>query len=112
GRVCGPGSLSRSRRRVQYRAPNSPARQNGCAPPRDFEFKMGTFPRARHLVLQEMRRSLNHRGQPRERKMAAETTLSGPDLSQGVAAATLVEGVPLLGHVGDQSVLVVRRGAD
>jgi NADPH-dependent 2,4-dienoyl-CoA reductase/sulfur reductase-like enzyme/nitrite reductase/ring-hydroxylating ferredoxin subunit len=41
-----------------------------------------------------------------------ETAPSGPDLSQGVAATSLVDGVPLLGHVGDQAVLLVRRGAD
>jgi NADPH-dependent 2,4-dienoyl-CoA reductase/sulfur reductase-like enzyme/nitrite reductase/ring-hydroxylating ferredoxin subunit len=44
--------------------------------------------------------------------MSAETPVSGPDLSQGIAASTLVDGVPLLGHVGDQAVLLVRRGAD
>ncbi|HEY2886572.1 MAG TPA: FAD-dependent oxidoreductase [Rhizomicrobium sp.] len=44
--------------------------------------------------------------------MSAETPVTGPDLSQGIAASTLVDGVQLLGHVGDQAVLLVRRGAD
>src|SRR6185437_9715359 len=43
---------------------------------------------------------------------AQETPLSGPDFSQGIPATTLVDGVPLLGHVGDQAVLLVRRGGD
>src|SRR5689334_1218646 len=43
---------------------------------------------------------------------AQETPLSGPDFSQGIPASTLADGVPLLGHVGDQAVLLVRRGSD
>lgn len=43
---------------------------------------------------------------------AQETPLSGPDFSRGLPASTLADGVPLLGHVGDQAVLLVRRGAD
>ena len=43
---------------------------------------------------------------------SGETPLSGPDLSQGVATTVLVDGAPLLGHVGDQAVLLVRRGSD
>jgi NADPH-dependent 2,4-dienoyl-CoA reductase/sulfur reductase-like enzyme/nitrite reductase/ring-hydroxylating ferredoxin subunit len=36
--------------------------------------------------------------------------VSGPDLSAGVAASELADGKPLLGHVGDESVMLVRRG--
>jgi NADPH-dependent 2,4-dienoyl-CoA reductase/sulfur reductase-like enzyme/nitrite reductase/ring-hydroxylating ferredoxin subunit len=36
---------------------------------------------------------------------------SGPDLAQGVAFASLVEGQPLTGHVGEDPVILVRRGA-
>ena len=37
---------------------------------------------------------------------------SGPDLAQGIALEGLVAGIPFLGHVGDQAVLLVRRDAD
>ena len=40
------------------------------------------------------------------------TALSGPDFSQGIAADKLADGVPLLGHVGDEAVLLVRRGVE
>src|SRR3979409_578532 len=36
---------------------------------------------------------------------------AGPDLSQGIALAD-VSGPPLLGHVGDEEVLLVRSGAE
>jgi apoptosis-inducing factor 3 len=39
-----------------------------------------------------------------------EKPLSGPDLEQGVAFASLAEGQPLLGHARGESVLLVRRG--
>ena len=35
---------------------------------------------------------------------------SGPDLSQGVAFADIADGGMLLGHVGDEAVLLARRG--
>jgi 3-phenylpropionate/trans-cinnamate dioxygenase ferredoxin reductase subunit len=35
---------------------------------------------------------------------------SGPDLAQGVPLTDLADGVPLLGHVGDEAVMLVRRG--
>ena len=35
---------------------------------------------------------------------------SGPDLTQGVALAELADGGKLVGHVGDEQVLLVRRG--
>lgn len=35
---------------------------------------------------------------------------SGPDLTVGVARTTLVEGRPLLGHVGEERVMVVKQG--
>ena len=38
-----------------------------------------------------------------------ETHLEGPDLTVGVALAELTEGVPLLGHVRGQAVVLVRR---
>ncbi|HEX3699537.1 MAG TPA: FAD-dependent oxidoreductase [Phenylobacterium sp.] len=36
--------------------------------------------------------------------------VSGPDLTQGVAFGELVDGTPLLGHVGEEAVILVRRG--
>ncbi len=36
--------------------------------------------------------------------------VSGPDLAAGVAVSDLVDGKPLVGHVGDKSVMLVRRG--
>jgi len=38
--------------------------------------------------------------------------VSGPDLAAGVAASDLVDGKPLLGHVGDESVMLVKRGGE
>jgi NADPH-dependent 2,4-dienoyl-CoA reductase/sulfur reductase-like enzyme/nitrite reductase/ring-hydroxylating ferredoxin subunit len=35
---------------------------------------------------------------------------SGPDLAQGIALAELADGGKLIGHVGDEQVLLVRRG--
>ncbi len=37
---------------------------------------------------------------------------SGPDLSQGIALAELADGAMLLGHVGDEQVLLARRGSE
>ena len=36
----------------------------------------------------------------------------GPDLAIGVSAAELPDGGKLVGHVGEEPVLLVRRGAD
>ncbi len=36
--------------------------------------------------------------------------LTGPDLAEGVPAADVREGVPLLGHAGGEAVVLVRRG--
>src|SRR5215472_6458347 len=36
----------------------------------------------------------------------------GPDLAQGIAAADLRDGTMLVGHVGDDAVLVARRGKE
>src|ERR1700728_5394174 len=45
--------------------------------------------------------------------MAAEQTASvGPDLAQGIALAELPDGAKLVGHVGQDPVLLVCRGAD
>jgi apoptosis-inducing factor 3 len=41
-----------------------------------------------------------------------QPTPTGPDLSKGIALAELTEGKPLLGHVGDDEILLVRRGPD
>jgi NADPH-dependent 2,4-dienoyl-CoA reductase/sulfur reductase-like enzyme/nitrite reductase/ring-hydroxylating ferredoxin subunit len=38
--------------------------------------------------------------------------VSGPDLAAGVAASDLVDGKPLLGHVGDESVMLVKQGGE
>jgi NADPH-dependent 2,4-dienoyl-CoA reductase/sulfur reductase-like enzyme/nitrite reductase/ring-hydroxylating ferredoxin subunit len=38
--------------------------------------------------------------------------LTGPDLTQGIAVADLTDGGKLLGRVGDEQVLLVRRGAE
>src|SRR6478672_12041597 len=37
---------------------------------------------------------------------------SGPDLTAGIPASSLAEGVPLLGHVQTEPVILVRRGAE
>ncbi len=42
--------------------------------------------------------------------MDTNESLPGPDLTQGVAASELVEARPLLGHVGEQAVMLVRQG--
>ena len=39
----------------------------------------------------------------------ASGELSGPDLGQGVAIATVKEGEPLLGHAGGEAVVLVRQ---
>ena len=43
--------------------------------------------------------------------MPEQSKASGPDLTQGVASADL-KGGKLLGHVGDQDVLLVQSGAE
>lgn len=40
----------------------------------------------------------------------AEGKLSGPDLSQGVAPTAIADGAMLLGHVGEEPVILARRG--
>jgi NADPH-dependent 2,4-dienoyl-CoA reductase/sulfur reductase-like enzyme/nitrite reductase/ring-hydroxylating ferredoxin subunit len=42
--------------------------------------------------------------------MGAQAELTGPDLTQGIAAAQLRDGVPLLGHVDGEAVVVVQAG--
>lgn len=39
-----------------------------------------------------------------------QAELSGPDLVQGIALAELADGGKLVGHVGDEEILLVRRG--
>src|SRR6185312_6982257 len=41
---------------------------------------------------------------------AAQSEPTGPDLTQGVAIDTLADGAMLAGHVGDDAVLLARRG--
>jgi hypothetical protein len=36
----------------------------------------------------------------------------GPDLARGIPAADLVDGRMLAGHVGDEAVLLARRGTE
>jgi len=42
----------------------------------------------------------------------AETTLTGPDLAEGIAVADLKSGEKLLGHAGGEAVLLARVGDD
>jgi len=42
----------------------------------------------------------------------AQDQVSGPDLAQGVALAELADGGKLVGHAGDEQVLLVRRGTE
>src|SRR5512143_3734232 len=42
--------------------------------------------------------------------MAEQQALSGPDLTQGVAAADLADGGTLLGHADGEAVLLARLG--
>ncbi len=44
--------------------------------------------------------------------MANDQPATGPDLSQGIALADLADGAMLVGHCGDEDVLLVRRGDD
>jgi NADPH-dependent 2,4-dienoyl-CoA reductase/sulfur reductase-like enzyme/nitrite reductase/ring-hydroxylating ferredoxin subunit len=41
-----------------------------------------------------------------------QSTSNGPDLAKGIALTELDEGKPLAGHVGEEQVLLVRRGAE
>jgi NADPH-dependent 2,4-dienoyl-CoA reductase/sulfur reductase-like enzyme/nitrite reductase/ring-hydroxylating ferredoxin subunit len=41
-----------------------------------------------------------------------QSSPSGPDLTQGIALAELADGGKLVGHVGDEQVLLVRRGSE
>jgi apoptosis-inducing factor 3 len=43
---------------------------------------------------------------------AAPSSPTGPDFSQGIRADTLADGAMLAGHVGDDAVLLARRGAE
>ena len=42
--------------------------------------------------------------------MGSEPQLTGPDLQQGIAAAEVRDGVPLLGHADGEPVILVRAG--
>jgi NADPH-dependent 2,4-dienoyl-CoA reductase/sulfur reductase-like enzyme/nitrite reductase/ring-hydroxylating ferredoxin subunit len=44
--------------------------------------------------------------------MAEDQTTTGPDLAAGIPLADLADGGMLSGHVGDEQVLLVRRGAE
>ena len=41
-----------------------------------------------------------------------QAKLSGPDLTQGIALGELADGGKLVGHAGDEQVLLVRRGTE
>jgi apoptosis-inducing factor 3 len=41
-----------------------------------------------------------------------QTPPTGPDLAQGVPLADLADGTPLRGHLGDEAVMLVRRGEE
>lgn len=43
---------------------------------------------------------------------AEQSELQGPELSEGVPLASLPEGAPFAGHVGEEPVVVVRRGEE
>jgi nitrite reductase/ring-hydroxylating ferredoxin subunit len=45
-------------------------------------------------------------------EMAEEAKVQGPDFEEGVAFAALIEGQPFLGHVGEEPVVLVRRGGE
>src|SRR5690242_7515100 len=47
-----------------------------------------------------------------ETVMTASSSPSGPDLTQGIRAETLADGTMLAGHVGDEAVLLARRGTE
>ena len=44
--------------------------------------------------------------------MAEDNTPAGPDLSSGVPLSSIPDGGSLLGHLGDEAVLLVRQGAE
>jgi NADPH-dependent 2,4-dienoyl-CoA reductase/sulfur reductase-like enzyme/nitrite reductase/ring-hydroxylating ferredoxin subunit len=44
--------------------------------------------------------------------MGASAKVEGPDLSAGVVLATIAEGATIAGHVGEEAVLLSRRGGD
>jgi NADPH-dependent 2,4-dienoyl-CoA reductase/sulfur reductase-like enzyme/nitrite reductase/ring-hydroxylating ferredoxin subunit len=44
--------------------------------------------------------------------MSQDSSVSGPDLALGLPLSELMEGRPVLGHVGEESVLLVRVGAE
>jgi NADPH-dependent 2,4-dienoyl-CoA reductase/sulfur reductase-like enzyme/nitrite reductase/ring-hydroxylating ferredoxin subunit len=47
-----------------------------------------------------------------ENTMAQDQEAAGPDLTTGIALSALAEDRPLVGHVGKEEVLLVRRGAE
>lgn len=52
-------------------------------------------------------------GLPRETNVTQDqATSTGPNLAQGIALAELTEGGKLVGHVGDEQVLLVRHGQE
>src|SRR5688572_12041679 len=50
--------------------------------------------------------------QPGREAMADDNKLAGPDLSKGVPLNSIPDSGSLLGHVGDEAVLLVRHGAE
>ncbi len=43
---------------------------------------------------------------------SSDNPVSGPDLAQGIAAAAVAEGSIVLGHIGEESALLVRHGGE
>ena len=41
-----------------------------------------------------------------------QSSPTGPDLTQGVAIDTLADGAMIAGHVGEDAVLLARRGSE
>src|SRR5580692_8326003 len=57
-------------------------------------------------------RATIHPARNPESRMGEAAKPAGPDLSQGIRVADLKDGGMLVGHVGDDNVLVARRGIE
>src|SRR6185369_11259982 len=62
----------------------------------------------------DMLPEVSHGAGPRSREddMADDNKPTGPDLTQGIALADIADGGMLVGHVGDDEVLLARRGGE
>src|SRR5215471_18897165 len=71
--------------------------------------KSGTISRLVHLLLWPPR----YRGARMEAPMGeAQSNVTGPDFANGIAATEVTDGGMLLGHVGEEPVLLARRGGE